>query len=451
MSQPFDFSDQSGFCYRVNSDGKTVTLLQAINYQPAAVLTIPGTTTVSAISAGVQNVQKGASYTVTVIATRAFYQNGGAGSFSTLVIDDGVLVLKEQSFASCPNLQTVVIPSTLTQMFDSAFDNSPVNNIVFLGNVPTLTPSVFPSNATVNIPVLNVYFNNKYLSSFTPVLQNLTKSPSFNLIGTVTPKPFATISPSDVKYSVSSTQAKISFPSIDLPVSILPNSIKYVFVNPNGSVYGTAYNIVDYTFSNLIPGTSYNFRLDIYINPLIQSLDIAFKTPPAAISNICFPAKTPILTDQGLVPIASIDTEVHTIKGEKIKAITKTVTMDPYLVCFEGHSLSRNYPSSRTVMTKDHKVMFNGKMVEAYKFVKKFGNVHFIKNTGELLYNVLMENHRKIKVNNFTCETLHPRNPIGKLYTDAFSDDYKNKIIFMLNDAIKHKKTEQYKKIANLI
>ena len=40
-----------------------------------------------------------------------------------------------------------------------------------------------------------------------------------------------------------------------------------------------------------------------------------------------------------------------------------------------------------------------------------------IKNNMEKLYNVLMEEYNIMLVNNMEVETLHPDNPIAKLYT----------------------------------
>jgi hypothetical protein len=37
-----------------------------------------------------------------------------------------------------------------------------------------------------------------------------------------------------------------------------------------------------------------------------------------------------------------------------------------------------------------------------------------VKYSGELLYNVLLEQHSTMKVNNILCETLHPENAIAK-------------------------------------
>ena len=73
-------------------------------------------------------------------------------------------------------------------------------------------------------------------------------------------------------------------------------------------------------------------------------------------------------------------------------------------------------PSEKTVMSKDHKIKYDGKMIEAYKFIGIFKHVKKINYEGEILYNVLMEEYETIRVNNFICETLHPNNPIAKMY-----------------------------------
>jgi hypothetical protein len=90
-------------------------------------------------------------------------------------------------------------------------------------------------------------------------------------------------------------------------------------------------------------------------------------------------------------------------------------------------------------------------MIEAYKFVNKFDNVKRIKYNGQILYNVLMENHRKISVNNLICETLHPKNVIAKLYSSNMNEDYKNKIIFSMNDSIRRGDYVSYKKCVSRI
>jgi hypothetical protein len=169
---------------------------------------------------------------------------------------------------------------------------------------------------------------------------------------------------------------------------------------------------------------------------------------PEPISNICFPAGTPIKTDQGIIPIDQIDTEVHTITGQPILYITKTTTLDRFLVCFKKDALGRNYPSSDTIMTKDHNVKYEGKLVPAYRFASgAFQNIKKIKYSGEILYNVLLRTHSTMSVNNMICETLHPNNFIAKLYTNSFTDNYNNDLIDIMNYTIKKRDYYTYKHI----
>ena len=143
---------------------------------------------------------------------------------------------------------------------------------------------------------------------------------------------------------------------------------------------------------------------------------VVITPPPIPISNICFPAKTPITTDQGKIFIENINPEIHTIRKKKIVTITKTITPDKYLVCFEKDSLGKNTPSQKTIISKNHSLFYKGQMIKAKNFINQFENVKKIKYTGEILYNVLLESYDKMIVNNLICETLHPENSIAKLY-----------------------------------
>ena len=135
------------------------------------------------------------------------------------------------------------------------------------------------------------------------------------------------------------------------------------------------------------------------------------------VSNACFPQKTPITTNQGIIPIEHIDISKHTIRNKKIVAITKTVTQDKYMVCFEKDSLGENIPCDKTIISKNHMIFYKGKMRPADYFTNaKIKNVKKVNYSGEILYNVLLEEHDKMVVNNLICETLHPNNYLAKLY-----------------------------------
>ena len=113
------------------------------------------------------------------------------------------------------------------------------------------------------------------------------------------------------------------------------------------------------------------------------------------------------------------------------------------------HSISYNCPCAYTVMSKDHKILYKGKLVEAYRFLDHSEDVNKIKYNGEVLYNVLLDEHNVMSVNNIICETLHPNNVIAKLYTSSLTDTCKNNIIYMLNDSLKKKDLASYKTIIN--
>jgi hypothetical protein len=133
-------------------------------------------------------------------------------------------------------------------------------------------------------------------------------------------------------------------------------------------------------------------------------VEITWNDSPTPISNICFPAGTPIKTDQGIVNIDQIQTDKHTINGKVILGITKTVTLDKYLICFQASSIGRNIPNKKTVMTKDHLIEYKGQLVPAHRFLHLSKNVKKVQYLGETLYNVLLTEHSIMDVNNLKCE-----------------------------------------------
>ena len=213
----------------------------------------------------------------------------------------------------------------------------------------------------------------------------------------------------------------------DLPPPIPVNTTAYTVDNfsepadwspPTGKIFG-GWKLMDVSFNNPIgdnpPSNGIYMPGDTYEYTEFTSLVPNWIDAP--VGPICFVANTPIHTDQGIIPIQQINPKIHTINNKKIVAITKTTTKDDYLISFEKNSVGRNIPSEKTIVSKNHLIMNNGQMMKAVNFVGQYKNIHKIKYTGELLYNVLLEEHDKMIVNNLVCETLHPNNLIGKIYT----------------------------------
>jgi hypothetical protein len=171
--------------------------------------------------------------------------------------------------------------------------------------------------------------------------------------------------------------------------------------------------------------------------------DIFAAAPPVSetlISNVCFLKGTLITTNQGDIPIEQLDPAIHTIRNKKIVLITKTITPDKYMICFEKHALGNNVPSQKTVISKNHQIFYKGQLIKAREFVGMIDNVdkvHKVKYEGDILYNVLLTDYNKMMVNNMICETLHPDNDVAKLNLMLinFTTEKQSQIIKMFNNA----------------
>lgn len=131
----------------------------------------------------------------------------------------------------------------------------------------------------------------------------------------------------------------------------------------------------------------------------------------------CFPKGTPVTTDQGTIVIEQLNPDHHSIRGNKIVAITHSTPLQKHIVCFEKDSLGNHIPSQQTLCSKEHKVFYQGKMIKARNLVECCEKVYFVPYHGEILYNVLLKKHGKMMINNLICETLHPENIAAKLST----------------------------------
>jgi hypothetical protein len=157
------------------------------------------------------------------------------------------------------------------------------------------------------------------------------------------------------------------------------------------------------------------------------------------ISNTCFLGGTLIVTDQGMIEIENI-TNDNTINNIKVKYITRITSNDEYLVSIEKNALCENIPSQTTVITKNHKILYNGNLIKADNIPTK----KIIKYNGEILYNVLLEKNSFMIVNNLICETLDTNNVLSLLYDHP----NKNGIIKTLNTIINTGNIDLYKKTA---
>ena len=169
-----------------------------------------------------------------------------------------------------------------------------------------------------------------------------------------------------------------------------------------------------------------------------KSIDIINPDPePQPLVPICFPAGTPVTTDQGNIAIELLDTDNHTIRGNKIVAITQTKTPDTHIVSIEKGALGNNVPSDTTNISNEHSVFYKGKMIKARYLVDLCKNVKFIPYMGETLYNVLLDNNGTMMINNLICETLDTKNIMAKIINSDVSPSQKQTIYKQLSSNIK--------------
>ena len=211
----------------------------------------------------------------------------------------------------------------------------------------------------------------------------------------------------------------LGFPNTEVGYSVAIQTDGKVLVG------GTAVNIED-------SGANNYFILARYFYTPIP-------VPPVPVAPICFPAGTPVLTDQGYIEIDKIEPSNNTINGRPIIAVTKTITPYDKLVCFERGSLGYNIPNRTTYISTDHCIVYRNKLIEAHKFVNRKRRIYYVKYNGKYLYNILMNRHYCMTVNNIKVETLNPRNIIAKLYTNDYNADYKIELIKRINKHYLHK------------
>ena len=219
-----------------------------------------------------------------------------------------------------------------------------------------------------------------------------------------------------------------------------PNTATYTgpptYTTANSIILGTLYRVLSVTssgsatvnpaggaltFTDLSSNTVYTANVLSYLlssgNYYGYNMNNFTLTTTNIISNVCFPAGTPVVTDQGVIAIDKIDSSKHTIRGMTIVGITQTVTRDKYLVQIEKDALSENVPLQKTRISANHHVFYKGKMRRAKELLQyNLEGVYKVKYHGEVLYNVLLDTYEKMVVNNMICDTLHPEHGTAKLF-----------------------------------
>lgn len=139
----------------------------------------------------------------------------------------------------------------------------------------------------------------------------------------------------------------------------------------------------------------------------------------------CFRKGTIISTDQEDIKIENIVTGYNTINNKPIKRITSAYNTDGVIVKVDKGCLGENKPSNDLFSQKDHKLL-----ISPFEFAGLLtnGKISFItSNSDEILYNVLLDSHEIMKVNNIEVETMNPDLELSKYFMNP-SEELKEKL-----------------------
>ena len=322
----------------------------------------------------------------------------GKNNITNLTIGDRIKIIGDMAFSQCTGLTNVTIPPYVLGIGADIFSDCSSALVVTFKPKKTNLP---PDTSWILFTIL--FNGNLVLDGFFAVVDETgfiklmysSKNTSNNILAPYTNNDLGNDRYWDSNTNTLGGSANItSIPALDVSY----NATEWQLYNSGLSYKDTSGNWIDLPQGSVL----YTFT-------------------KAAAYPICFPAGTPVLTDQGEIEIDQINVKTNTIQGKKIVAVTKTITDENEIICIEKDAINANVPCRQTIISSNHKLLFNNKMTKAKDIVGKVNGVYNVKYNNELLYNVLLETHDTMIVNNLVVETLNPKHIVCK----KFNPNYK--------------------------
>ena len=391
------------------------------------------------------------SYTVTTNGSNSYLNSSltTPNMYGNIVLNFGfqpnyTLNISLISIFSTSSTVATSTPSFAMTMKDA--NGNPIYNSSETGQ--TTNSTVF-----VNSNSVNTFINNGTQGTVNTLIQKTNGTSSIkNGTNVINAAP-------DYVYYCYDAQNAFSLPSTNVFSGVSSGKIIYG-VNATGS------NTTIYSANLQIFGTL------VYTPPPSPPIPQSTALP---ISNICFVGNTPIETDQGIIPVSQLSAESNTIYGNPIRAITRTIYEDDYLLCIHKDAFADNYPIRDVILSKEHKIMIPpleklhpqireffstgfGRILSANqiftifeKMPERLRKIRQVPYHGEALYNILLDKRGWVVANNMICETLDPDNIIAKLYLSNLGTEYKDRIVYMMNECIKRRDVNALKRIAERV
>ena len=124
---------------------------------------------------------------------------------------------------------------------------------------------------------------------------------------------------------------------------------------------------------------------------------------------VCFLGSAEVMTDQGLVAFNKLTTE-HTISNKVIKKVVNVLNAEVVMVFIKKDAFGLNVPNQDMYISRHHGIIINGHLVRARDLVNG-STVQSLLHERSQIYNVLLDTHEVIYVNNMPCESLNPSDP----------------------------------------
>lgn len=391
---------------------------------------------------------KNTGYNGSVIISKCFTTGNiglrGGGIFASYTASDSGNVTANHCYS------TGSISEYAGGIVASLTDNSGtinIDNCFTVGIIAENGGGIKGIDSTTNVTITNCYVANGVWDK-SNAISILSGTPSDSILGTIfsethTNEHYRLHSHGHTPYSSNNLTIHNNVPSLN-------KTYTQTITNGDSSISGivsgeyrilsstiTSSTVPNYSFAmNEITGlitTTYNpsltskatIEMVIYNTGSYHISTFTLTVDPISSVPICFPAGTPILTDQGEIPIHKLDINKHTIKTQPIIAITQTIPLYDYIICIRKNSLGLHLPTRHTFISKDHKVLYMNKLVPS----ETLPGAIKVKYSNQILYNVLLKDYSTMSVNQLTVETLHPDNTLAKIYSNGYTPEQKRKLI----------------------
>ena len=342
-------------------------------------------------------------------------------TLSSVTLYYGLTTLGDAVFRDCPELTSLAIPGSVTTLGTDCFRGTTLlTTLIFYGQ--SALTSISTGTFTNNVNPIAVYYyqtaDSSGLSSASLSLQSQYP------VGTTY-----------TYYDYKAMPTLGGFADVDKTYGDPPFTLTQPTTNSTGTFSYTSSDedvatIAGAVVTLLSPGESV-ITADQAASPDFQTSSIPMTL--TVDDPVCFPAGTPVDTDQGAISIEKIIPGEHTIRGKKIIRVVRTINPDSISVKIYPGAFGKNMPHSTTIISKHHGILlespvFGGgsaggvedglRLWRAHELPKHNRAVVFANiQSKSAFYNVLLEDHTVMIVNGLVVETLDPNHLLAKKYT----------------------------------